>query len=188
MLKKFNTSRYKELRKVNPNSFSNEIFLEFLGYEGQIVSQTSYNRKEKYFSLIKNYLSGIITLYEFQSQFFKMQRQDSEQAGLILEDFQVLEEFILADNLENFSDLMVEIETLCSECYDIVDDESGKPMTERQFYSLVNTCYFQFQKIFPFISSTKLPYEKLISRSFNMLASIVVSEIMLVLAYLFIEN
>ena len=61
-------------------------------------------------------------------------------------------------------------------------------MTESEFYASVNTCYFQLQKLFPVLSNYNLPDEKLISRSFKMLTSIIVSEIILVFLYLFMRN
>ena len=185
---KINISRYKELRKANPNSLTDEIFFELISYNAEIESHISYNQKEKYFSLIKNYLSGVIAPDEFRWEFFKMEDQDCEEADILSQDFEALEHIILTDNLERFCDLKVKISIFCSDYGTIVDDGNGGPMTESQFYALINACYFQLQKIFPILSSTNLPYETLIQRSFNMLASIVVSEIMLVLAYLFIEN
>lgn len=191
MTKKINLSRYKELFRLDPinkYSFSDEIFLEFLDYQASIECQICYNRKEKYFSLINKYLSGILTPYEFRSKFLKMERQDSERASTICEDFEALEIFTLADDLENFSDLKNQISTLCFEYGEIFDDGSGERMTEIEFYSLVNSRYFQLQRFFPVLSSNNLPYEKLISRSFKMLTSIIGSEIVLVLFYISMGN
>lgn len=185
---KINISRYKELRKVNSNSLTDETFFELIGYNAKIESHISYNQKEKYFSLIKNYLSGVIAPNEFRSEFFQMERQNCEQAEILSQDFEALEHIILTDNLEIFCDLKVKISMLCSEYGTILDDGSGGRMTESEFYAWINACYFQLQKIFPVLSSTNLPYERLIQRSFNMLISIIGLEGVLVLAYLLIEN
>ena len=77
---KFNISRYKKLCKLNPRTVSDEIFFEIISYHAKIESYTSYNQKEKYFFLIKNYLDGVIAPYDFRLQFLEMERQDSEQA------------------------------------------------------------------------------------------------------------
>ena len=188
MEKNFNISRYKKLCELKPSAFSDEIFFEFISYRAIIESYISYNQKEKYFFLIKNYLKHVITPYNFRSQFLKMERQDSEQAGLLSKDFQALEQIILTDSLEIFSDLKIQISTLCFDYGEILDDGSGERMIESEFYASINTCYFQLQKIFPVLSCTNLPYEKLILRSFNMLISIIGLEVMLVLACLFTEN
>lgn len=188
MVRKFNISRYKELYKLNLNTVSDEIFFELLGYHAEIESYICYSQKEKYFSLIENYLTGVIVPYDFRSQFVEMERQDGNQAGLLYEDFQVLEQIVFTDDLQIFSNLRMKISTLCFEYGEIVDDGSGERMTESEFYASVNTCYFQLQKIFPVLSSINLPYEKLTQRSFNMLISIIGLEIMLVLACLLMEN
>ena len=90
MMKTINISRYKQLCKLNPNTLSDEIFFELLSYHAKIGSHVCYNQKEKYFLLIRNYLSGQIAPYNFRSQFLKMERQDSEQAGILYEDFEAL--------------------------------------------------------------------------------------------------
>ena len=63
MTKKIDVSRYKELCKLNSSAFSDEIFFELISYHVKIESYISYNQKEKYFFLIKNYLSGVIAPY-----------------------------------------------------------------------------------------------------------------------------
>lgn len=153
-------------------------------YEASIPSQIGYNRKEKYFSLIEEYLKRKITRYEFSSKFQKIERKDGKIAYGILQDFQKLEGFKLADDLEKFSSLIVEISTLCLE-YDEIWDGTMKPISEGEFYSLVNKQYYQLAKSFPQEVSTKnLPYEKLISGSFQNLIRIVILGISLI----FISN
>ena len=188
MVRKFNISRYKELYKLNLNTVSDEIFFELLGYRAEIESYICYSQKEKYFSLIENYLTGLIVPYNFRSQFLEIERQDANQAGRLYEDFQVLEQIVFADNLQIFSNLKIKISTLCFEYGEILDDGSGERMTESQFYASINICYFQLQKIFPVLSSINLPYEKLTQRSFNTLISIIGLEIILVLACLLMEK
>lgn len=144
MSKKINLKRYKELLKWNPSSSFDETVFELWRYQGTIISQISYNRKDKYFSLINNYLSGIITPYDFRLKFLEMEREDSKEIHKINENFEALEMFTLADDLENFSDLMIEIWTLCSDYDEIFDDEVGRGMTEAQFYSKINQVFKQF--------------------------------------------
>jgi hypothetical protein len=78
-----------------------------------------------------------------------MEKEDSEKGTRIREDFQELEVFTLAKDLEIFSDLMNQISTLCFEYYEL-GDGSLKRMSESEFYSLVNKHYLQLQKTFPF--------------------------------------
>ena len=97
-----------------------------------------------------------------------MEKQDSRTADIILKDFQELEVFTLADDLKEFSELKSEISTLCFGYYKVWDG-TMEPMSESEFYNLVNNSYFQFQKAFPVLSSKNLSYENLISSSFKIL-------------------
>ena len=171
MKKHFNLSRYKELlqlKESGKDSLFDETFLELLTYQASIGDQISYNRKENYFSLIDKYLSRVIAPHEFRSKFSEMENQDSRTASIILQDFQELEVFRLADDLKEFSDLISQISTLCFGYYEVWDG-TMEPMSESEFYNLVNNSYLQFQKAFPVLSSENLAYENLISRSFKIL-------------------
>jgi len=152
MEKHFNLSLYKELLKLEESgkiSFLDENSLELLSYKASVKQQICYNRKKDYFLLIHQYLSRVIPPYEFRSKFLEMEREDSKKAAIILEDFQELEVFTLAEDLEKFSDLRNQISTLCFE-YDEVWDGSMERMSESEFYYLVNNRYLQLQKAFPF--------------------------------------
>jgi len=108
-----------------------------------------------------------------------MGKQDSRTAYIIQQDFQKLEVFTLANDLEEFSDLRREISMLCLE-YDEIWDETMERMSESEFYSLVNDYYLQLQKAFPVLSCQNLAYEELISRSFKILAGIIGLGILLI--------
>ena len=160
MTKHFNLVRYKELLQLEESgkySLLDETFLELLTYQASIGGQISYNQKENYFSLIEQYLSRVIEPHEFRLKFSEMEKQDSRTADIILKDFQELEVFTLADDLKEFSG------------YYEVWDGTMEPMSESEFYNLVNNSYLQFQKAFPVLSSKNLAYENLISRSFKIL-------------------
>ena len=137
MANQFNVSRYKELLELEKNNKITFFDLELLTYEASIESQICYNCKEHYFSLIEKYLRGKIAGHDFRSKFLKMEKQDGKTAYIIKQDFQKLEVFTLADDLEDFSDLTREISTLCLE-YDEIWDGTMKGMSESEFYSLVN--------------------------------------------------
>ena len=117
-----------------------ENYLELLSYKLSVAEQIYYNRKKDYFLLIHEYLSRVITPYKFRSKFLQMKREDSKKATIILEDFQELEVFTLAEDLEKFSDSMNQISTLCFE-YDEVWDGTMERMSESEFYYLVNNHY-----------------------------------------------
>ena len=146
-----------------------------------------YNHKENYFSLIEKYLRGKIVGHEFRSKFLEMEKKDGKIAYIIKRDFQKVEVFTLADELEDFSNLIGEISTLCLE-YGEIWDGTIKRMSESEFYSLVNKHYFQLAELFPVVSTNNLPYENLISRSFKNLAVIIVLGSLLIFCNIFNIN
>ena len=149
MEKSFNLSRYKELLKLEANGDITFLDLELLSFKASVAQQMCYNRKKDYFLLIDEYLNRVIPPYEFRSKFLQMEKEDSEKSILILEDFQELEVFTLAKDLEKFSDLIGKISTLCFE-YSEIWDGTIEPMSESEFYYLVNNYYLQLQEAFPF--------------------------------------
>ena len=58
-----------------------------------------------------------------------MENEDSAKSGTILKDFQELEVFTLAKDLEKFSDLYYEISTLCFD-YNEISDGTVEPISE----------------------------------------------------------
>lgn len=149
MEKHFNLLRYKELLRLEEKGVISFLDLELLTYRASVAEQIYYNRKKDYFIVIHEYLSRIITPYEFRSKFLQMKKDDSAKATIILKNFQELEVFTLAKDLEKFSDLISEISTLCFE-FDEGWDGTMEPMSESEFYSLVNNHYLQLQEAFPF--------------------------------------
>ena len=144
MKKYFNLSRYEELLKLEENGDISFLDLELLSLRASVEHQIRYKRKKDYLLLIKKYLNQIITLDEFRSKFSRMERNDSEKAAMLLENPQALEFFILAKDLDKFSDSIGEISTLCFE-YDEVWDGTIEKMSENTFYSLVHDHYLQLE-------------------------------------------
>ena len=87
MEKSFNLSRYKELLKLEANGDITFLDLELLSFKASVAQQMRYNRKEDYFFLIDEYLSRVISPYEFRSKFLQMKKEDSKKSIIILEDF-----------------------------------------------------------------------------------------------------
>jgi hypothetical protein len=142
MKKHFNLSRYKELLKLEESGKISFLDLELLSYRASVEEQISYNRKKDYFLLIHKYLTRLILPSEFRVQFLQMEREDSKKATILLEDFQELEVFSLAEDLEKFSDLITQISTLCFEYAELWDGTMER-MSENEFYYLVNNLYLQ---------------------------------------------
>ncbi len=179
MANQFNLARYKELLELEKSNKITFLNLELVTYEASIEFQICYNNKENYFSLIDKYLIENISGYEFRSKFLEIEKRNSQTSYVIGQDFQNLEVFTLSDDLEEFSNLLVEISTLCLE-YDETLDDTLERMSESEFYFLINRYYFQLAELFPVISTSNLPYEKLISRSFKNLVGILGLGILLI--------
>jgi hypothetical protein len=105
--------------------------------------------KADYFLVIHEYLTRVISLYDFTSKLKKIEDENTKEADIILGNFQKLEEFFLVEDLDKFSKLIFRISELC---FDYYEDWDGtiKPMTEAEFYNLVHRYYLQLQEAFPF--------------------------------------
>lgn len=174
--KKFNLKRYQELIKLDESgkiSLLDANFLELLDYSTSVSFQLTYDRRKDYFLLIEKYLNKTLSLIEFRTQFTEMRSEDSKKACMIRQNLEELEVFYLADDLEEFSNLIGDISMLCLE-YDETWDGTMKRMSESEFYSWLNKYYFQLAELFPVVSTNNLPYENLISRSLKNLAVIIV--------------
>lgn len=150
MTQKFNLIAYKKLLELVDNgkiTFLDKNYLKLLNHQALIYNQVKYDRKEDYFLLIQEYLTRGITLYEFQSKLKLITDEDDTTAKIILKDFQKLETFFLAQDLEKFSMLIDRISDLCTDYYEAWDG-TAKPMSEDEFYDLVNSYYLQLQAAF----------------------------------------
>lgn len=173
MAKQFDFRRYQELIKLDEMKkggldFWSKDFRELLQFQGSIQSQISYNRKDQYFSLVQKYLNGMLTVYEFQSNFLELEEEDRKTSDTIEQNSGELEVFMLADELEEFSNWQNRISILIIE-YDKYDER----MSDDEFYSIIKDSYLQLQKALPILSNNTLIYENLVSRSFKILAGII---------------
>ena len=172
----FNLRRYQELlelKKQNKILLLDKNFMELIKYKSAIKKQISYNRKQDYFSLISEFLNRNLEIHEFESQINELQKEDDRKSKKILENFQNLQSFSLASDLEMFNTPINNILEACFDFYESLADDV-KPMTKNELYELVNKYYFQLQTSFPttvqeIAENTKLEYEKLVSDSFKFL-------------------
>ena len=74
-----------------------------------------------------------------------MTKDDSNKVKKIHKNLQELENFILSKDIEQFSSLILNIATLCSEYYEACH-ENMQLMPENKFYDLVNANYLQLKK------------------------------------------
>lgn len=123
----FNLSRYKKLlaketalvkKKKSLLTENRPEYFELLDYRASIEEQMNYNRRNDYFLLIDKYLNQLITPFDFQIEFLKLEKNDSRKAREILEDEEQLSTFSLVDNLKEFSNLMGKIYDLCEDVFE----------------------------------------------------------------------
>ncbi len=144
MEKKFNFTSYTKLVDMENRgkiAFLDTNYFKLLRYRTSVGKQLIYDRKEDYYSIINKYLNKTLTIIEFRAQFLAMQKEDMKKGYIILGNIQ---EFYLVEDLEKFSKLIGEIIDLCEDYYVI------EPMSETEFYSLVNKYFHQLQETFPF--------------------------------------
>lgn len=147
MGKKFNFISYKKMVDMENRgeiTFLDTNYFKLLRYQTSVGEQLVYNRKEDYYSIINKYLNKTLTISEFRAQFLAMQKEDMKKGYNILGNTQELEVFYLVEDLEKFSRLIGKIIDLCEDYYVI------EPMSETEFYSLVNKYSHQLQETFPF--------------------------------------
>lgn len=88
MSNKFNLKHYLELLSKQGPTKTEE--LQLLSYRALVERQISYNRKDEYFSLIKEYLAKRINPSTFRGKFLKMQKTDDDTTQSIKEDLEQL--------------------------------------------------------------------------------------------------
>lgn len=189
MNRKINICRYKELLELKKNNLlSQDLYFELIGYNASLKSQISYTRKEAYLLLMDKYLNHQIDSYDFRELFLIMTEEDSAAAYKIYSNLHSLEnfKFVFVNDSSKISNLITRISILCRD-FDAIAYETRDEMAESEieFYSSVKKHYLKLQQLF---SKNNLDYEKLIFRSFKMLTSILVSEILIIFLYIIIAN
>lgn len=146
----FNISRYQELLKLKNNNkiaLFDENSMELLKYQANVQTQVSYNRKKDYFILISRFLNHRLEIHQLKSKINDLKQQDLEKSSRILENFEELESFSLASDLEKFGNPINEISELCFNFYEYLAN-GMEALTEDEFYDLINKYYLQLQVAF----------------------------------------
>lgn len=171
MKKKFNLSDYQKLLEMAENNkivFLDDKFIKLLEYKCSISDQIAYERRVTYFLLIDKYLNQSISIHELEHTLKEMKENDIQQRNIILNDFQKLENFYISKDAYTLSDLVSTIYQICCD-NNISWDKNTKPMSDSELWHLINDCYLQLQKTFPFENFSNQAYKHLISRSFKFL-------------------
>lgn len=137
--------------------------------------------------MIDRYCNRQIGSIEFRSLFSLIEKEESAAINIIYDDIENFN-FQLADDVLKISDLITEISILCSEFDEPYDTDNEMAKAEILFYSLVKKHYLKLQNLLPVSSKKNLDYEKLIFRSFNMLRSILGTEILIMFLYILWGN
>lgn len=98
MSNNFNLKHYLELLGKQDLTETDE--LQLLSYRTFVERQISYNRKDEYFSLIRQYLAKKINPSTFRGKFLEMQKADDDTNQIIKEDFEQLSNLSIDLELE----------------------------------------------------------------------------------------
>ena len=116
-----NLVRYKDLLKKEKNlNLENKSllienkdeFLEFLSYNSKLQNSISYQNKEKYYSLISEYLDNLIPPQLFQWEFVELEQKDAEAAKILLNDIKESQTFSIELIAIKFGSLVDKISEL----------------------------------------------------------------------------
>ncbi len=148
-MKKFDVQRYKELltknkslNKTNKDLFYEPDFIELFSCEASLETQIFYNRREKYFNLIREYLVETIDPSVFRTRFTRMVREDLKKAHQVLDDFEQLSNFLIDSGLDEFSSLFEEINEKCLNGLEFEDNI----ISEDKLRDSIREIFFQMQK------------------------------------------
>jgi len=87
-------------------------FLEFLSYSSKLQNSISYQNREKYYSLISQYLDDLITSQFFQWEFLELEKKDGEAAKILLNDIKQSQMFSIDLIVIKFGSLVNKISEL----------------------------------------------------------------------------
>ena len=116
-----NLFRYKDLLKKEKNlNLENKSllienkgeFLKFLSYNSKLQNSISYQNKEKYYSLISQYLDNLIPPQLFQWEFVELEQKDAEVAKILLNDIKESQTFSIELIAIKFGSLVGKISEL----------------------------------------------------------------------------
>ena len=113
MSNNFNIKHYLEL--LGKQDLTETDKCQLLSYGARVERQISYNRKDEYFSLIKQYLAKKMNPNIFRKKFLEMQKADDDTNQILKKDF------------EKLSNLSIDLELkedLFSHLIDLIYDNS----------------------------------------------------------------
>jgi hypothetical protein len=112
-------------------------------YGARVQNQISYERKEKYYSLISQYIEKVVTPPVFQSEFLEMKKEDGKAAKMITDDFKQLAIFSVDLKAVKFSSLTKGIYDVC-----MLAREFGlkEGISDQKFRKSIEKTYFEMRK------------------------------------------
>lgn len=132
-------------KKQNKLSFNEPVFLELLSIKASIECQIYLNRVNEYCSLIKKFLDTKIIPHQFRAKFLEMIEQDNKEAELLFQDFEQLANFLIHDNLDEFSPLFSRVHKIYLQVFEFGSEDDGFGVPEHEFKNSVEKAYFQIK-------------------------------------------
>ena len=144
-----NLVRYKDLLKKEKNlNLENKSllienkdeFLEFLSYNSKLQNSISYQNKEKYYSLISEYLDNLIPPQLFQWEFVELEQKDAEAAKILLNDIKESQTFSIELIAIKFGSLVGKISELSNIANEFGPEEG---ISNENFLKSIKKIYFE---------------------------------------------
>ena len=148
----FDINRYSELlekeKSLSQQNKSlifenNDEFIELLSYGARVKNQISYERKQDYYSLLSKYIEKIVNPRIFQSEFLKMENEDTKAAKIITNDFKQLASFSVDLKAVEFSSLIEEISDISMVACEFGPEEG---ISDQKFRKSIEKIYLKIQK------------------------------------------
>ena len=138
MVNNLDLTRYSPLLN---KLLSEEESFELMSYGAVMEGQISYNRKDEYLSLIKEYLAERINPNIFKSEFVEMQKEDGQAQISFKKDLTQLLTFSIDSKSNEFSSLIEKIFYECMLAFEYETEE----MNEDEFRDFIKNIFFQIQ-------------------------------------------
>lgn len=138
-------TRYIQLLKKRENErLSHEEYCEFVSHGAAVQNQISYNRKDDYLSLIKEYLDERMDSKIFISEFLELQDEDCKAEEILSKNFKQLSTFSIDSKLDEFSSLIEQISNECTLAFDYYPKDSYR-IKEDEFRDYIKSMFFQIK-------------------------------------------
>lgn len=148
----FDTDFYKKLleekKKSNDYTLENPIRLKLILYERKVECQICYNRRNKYYTLIFNYIEKKISAPTFQGDFIQLEKDHGQEAKMIVDDIERLGKFpIYLDSEKNQNQYKFIFDRIFDLCILAADFGPDDGISDEDFHSKITENFSKIQTL-----------------------------------------